>query len=62
MPKGKAEVLASANMALGTAIYEASQAEAAEADAASDAAKDEQEDVVDADFEEINEDDDKKSA
>ena len=39
-------------MKLGQAMYEASQAEAAEADAATDAKKD-GEDVVDADFEEI---------
>jgi molecular chaperone DnaK len=42
-------------------MYEASQAEAAEADAATDAKKD-GEDVVDADFEEIDEDDDKKKS
>ncbi len=60
--KAKSTVLAEASMKLGQAMYEASQAEAAEADAASDAEKD-GEDVVDADFEEIDEDDDtKKSA
>ena len=59
--KAKSEALANASMKLGQAIYEASQAEAAEADAAADAAKDE--DVVDADFEEIDDDkDEKKSA
>ena len=42
------------------AMYEASQKEAAEADAKADAAKDS--DVVDADFEEIDEDDDKKKS
>ena len=57
--KAKTEVLATASMKLGQAMYEASQDEAAEADAAADAARD---DVVDADFEEIDEDDDKKSA
>jgi molecular chaperone DnaK len=41
-------------------MYEASQKEAAEADAKADAAKDG--DVVDADFEEIDEDGKKKSA
>ena len=59
--KAKTEVLATASMKLGQAMYEASQDEAAEADAAADAAR-EDEDVVDADFEEIDEDDDKKSA
>ena len=58
--KAKTTVLAEASMKLGQAMYEASQTEAAEADAAADAAKDE--DVVDADFEEINDDDEKKSA
>ena len=57
--KAKSESLATASMKLGQAIYEASQKEAAESDAASDASKDE--DVVDADFEEID-DDEKKSA
>jgi molecular chaperone DnaK len=53
--------LAEVSMKLGQAMYEASQKEAAESDAASDAAKDS--DVVDADFEEIeDEDDTKKSA
>lgn len=60
--KAKSEVLATASMKLGQAMYEAAQSEAAEADAAADAARDEQEDVVDADFEEIDDEDDKKSA
>ena len=47
-------------MKLGQAMYEAEQEEAS-SDAAADAAADEGEDVVDADFEEIDEDD-KKSA
>ncbi len=60
--KAKSTVLAEASMKLGQAMYEASQAEAAEADAAADAESD-GEDVVDADFEEIDDDDDtKKSA
>jgi len=42
-------------MKLGQAMYEAQQAESAEADA-------DGEDVVDADFEEINDDDERKSA
>ena len=57
--KAKSEALANASMKLGQAIYEASQKEAAESDAAADASRDE--DVVDADFEEIY-DDEKKSA
>ena len=59
--KAKANTLAEVSMKLGQAMYEASQAEAAEADAKADAAKS-GDDVVDADFEEINDDDGKKSA
>ena len=59
--KAKSTALAEASMKLGQAMYETSQAEAAEADAATDAKKD-GEDVVDADFEEIDEDDDKKKS
>jgi molecular chaperone DnaK len=55
--EAKSEALATASMKLGQAIYEASQAEAASADAARSG-----EDVVDADFEEIDDDDKKKSA
>ncbi|WP_295808053.1 molecular chaperone DnaK [uncultured Nitratireductor sp.] len=58
--KTKTNTLAEASMKLGQAMYEASQAETAEADAAADA-KASGDDVVDADFEEIDEDD-KKSA
>ncbi|MEP9374493.1 molecular chaperone DnaK [Mesorhizobium sp. KR1-2] len=57
----KSQALAEVSMKLGQAMYEASQKEAAESDAAADAAKDGA-DVVDADFEEINEDDDKKKS
>ncbi len=57
----KTQSLAEASMKLGQAMYEASQKEAAETDAASDAAK-EGSDVVDADFEEIDDDDDKKKS
>lgn len=53
----KSQTLAEASMKLGQAMYEASQQEAAESDAAADAAKDS--DVVDADFEEIDDNDDK---
>ena len=56
--KAKSEALATASMKLGQAMYEASQTEAAEADAAADAARDD--DVVDADFEEIDDDEDNK--
>ena len=59
--KSRTEALANASMKLGQAMYEASQEEAAAADAAADAAR-EDEDVVDADFEEIDDEDDKKSA
>ncbi|EKF19262.1 molecular chaperone DnaK [Nitratireductor pacificus] len=58
--KAKTNTLAEASMKLGQAMYEASQKEAAESDAAADA-KASGDDVVDADFEEIDEDD-KKSA
>ena len=56
----RTQALAEASMKLGQAMYEASQAEAAQADAKADMAKDS--DVVDADFEEIDDDDKKKSA
>mgnify|MGYP000545483089 FL=1 len=59
----KTQALAEASMKLGQAMYEAQQAEeeaAASADAAADAAKDD--DVVDADFEEIDDDDDQKKS
>jgi molecular chaperone DnaK len=63
--KAKQQVLMDASMKLGQAMYEAQSAQA-EADAAADAAKDAQNDsdVVDADFEEIDdeEEDKKKSA
>ncbi|OBQ67247.1 molecular chaperone DnaK [Mesorhizobium erdmanii] len=58
--EAKSQVLAEASMKLGQAMYEASQKETAEADAKADAAKDS--DVVDADFEEIDGDDDKKKS
>ncbi|TCD16390.1 molecular chaperone DnaK [Oricola cellulosilytica] len=61
--KAKTQALAETSMKLGQAMYEAQQAEetaAAEADASSDAAKDD--DVVDADFEEIDDDDDQKKS
>jgi len=58
--EAKSQILAEASMKLGQAMYEASQKEAAEADAQADAAKDS--DVVDADFEEIDDEDDKKKS
>jgi molecular chaperone DnaK len=57
----KTNHLAEVSMKLGQAMYEASQAEAAEADAKADAQKS-GEDVVDADFEEIDDNDDKKKS
>ena len=59
--KAKSEALATASMKMGQAIYESQQAEAANADAEADASA-EDDDVVDADFEEIDDEDDKKSA
>lgn len=56
----RSQTLTEVSMKLGQAMYEASQKDAAEADAKADAAKDS--DVVDADFEEIDEDGKKKSA
>jgi molecular chaperone DnaK len=58
--QAKTQTLAEVSMKLGQAMYEASQKDAAEADARADAAKDS--DVVDADFEEIDENDDKKKS
>ncbi|MEP3277803.1 MAG: molecular chaperone DnaK [Stappiaceae bacterium] len=61
--QAKTQALAEASMKLGEAMYQAAQSEeqeAAEADAPADAAADD-DDVVDADFEEVS-DDDKKSA
>ena len=55
--KAKTQTLMEASMKLGQAMYEATQNDQAEADAAADMAKD---DVVDAEFEEME--DDKKSA
>ncbi|MEO1406213.1 MAG: Hsp70 family protein, partial [Pseudomonadota bacterium] len=57
--QAKTQALMQAAMKLGEAIYASQQEEAAHADAAADAAAD-GDDVVDADFEEV--DDEKKSA
>ncbi|MCK3779946.1 molecular chaperone DnaK [Ensifer sesbaniae] len=56
--KAKTNTLMEVSMKLGQAIYEAQQAEAAHTDAAADAARDG--DVVDADYEEVNDEDDRK--
>jgi molecular chaperone DnaK len=60
--KAKTQVLMDASMKLGQAMYEAQSAQA-EADAAADAAKDaSNDDVVDADFEEIDDEEEKKKS
>ncbi len=64
--KAKSEALAQASMKLGEAMYKAQQEAQANADAASDAAADDAasgksgEDVVDADFTEVDDDDNNK--
>ena len=58
--QAKHQALMTAAMKLGEAIYASQQAETAEADAKADAGADGDDDVVDADFEEV--DDDRKSA
>ncbi|HXV31557.1 MAG TPA: molecular chaperone DnaK [Sinorhizobium sp.] len=55
--KAKTNTLMEVSMKLGQAIYESQQAEAAHADAAADAKGD---DVVDADYEEVKDEDDRK--
>ncbi|MCO4317252.1 molecular chaperone DnaK [Phyllobacterium sp. 21LDTY02-6] len=60
--KAKTQALAEASMKLGQAMYEASQAGEAGAEAGADATAKADDDVVDADFEEIDEDGKKKSA
>ncbi|SFO37653.1 molecular chaperone DnaK [Cohaesibacter marisflavi] len=60
--KAKTEAMTQASMKLGEAMYSAQQSDEearAAADAAADAAKDD--DIVDADFEEVQDDDSKKS-
>ena len=59
--KEKTDKLAEVSMKLGQAMYESAQAQQAEADAKADAQK-AGEDVVDADFEELDDDGDKKGA
>ena len=58
--KAKTNTLAQASMKLGEAMYKAQQSEAAGADATADGAKPADDNVVDADFEEV--DDNKKGA
>ncbi|WP_084398139.1 molecular chaperone DnaK [Henriciella aquimarina] len=58
--QAKHQALMTAAMKLGEAIYASQQEETAESDAKADAAADGDDDVVDADFEEV--DDDRKSA
>lgn len=58
--QAKSQTLAEVSMKLGQAMYEAAQKEAAEGDARADASKDG--DVVDADFEELDDADDKKKS
>jgi molecular chaperone DnaK len=60
--KAKTQTLAEVSMKLGQAMYEASQAAEAGEDAEADATAKADDDVVDADFEEIDEDGKKKSA
>ena len=56
--KAKTQTLLEASMKLGQAMYESQQADAANADAQADAARDG--DIVDADYEEVNDEDDRK--
>ncbi|MBB5539327.1 molecular chaperone DnaK [Rhizobium giardinii] len=58
--KAKTQTLLEASMKLGQAMYEAQQTDAANADAAADAARDG--DIVDADYEEVNDEDDRKKS
>ncbi len=60
--KQKTEALTEASMKLGQAMYESAQAEEAHADARSEAAKNDDGDVVDADFEDLDDEDKKKRA
>ncbi|MDW5316684.1 molecular chaperone DnaK [Rhizobium sp. PL01] len=58
--KTKTQTLLEASMKLGQAMYESQQTEAANADAEADAARDS--DIVDADYEEVKDDDDRKKS
>jgi molecular chaperone DnaK len=59
--KTKTQTLLEASMKLGQAMYEAQSAEAANADAAADAARD-GDNIVDADYEEVKDEDDRKKS
>ena len=59
--QAKTQTLMETSMKLGQAIYEAQQADET-AQASADAAHDAQSDVVDADFEDVSDDDDKKKS
>jgi molecular chaperone DnaK len=58
--KTKTQTLLEASMKLGQAMYESQQTEAANADAQADAARDS--DIVDADYEEVKDEDDRKKS
>ncbi len=58
--KTKTQTLLEASMKLGQAMYESQQTEAANADAQADAARDG--DIVDADYEEVKDEDDRKKS
>ena len=61
--KAKSETLAEASMKLGQAMYEAAQSEADQSDGTGTTSQaDDRDDVVDADFEEVRDEDRKKSA
>ncbi|MEF2550274.1 molecular chaperone DnaK [Aurantimonas sp. A2-1-M11] len=60
--KAKSDRLAEVSMKLGQAMYEAAQAEQPEGEAGADASDTAKDDVVDADFEEVNEDEDRKKS
>ena len=60
--KTKTQTLLEASMKLGQAMYESQQTEAANADAEADAARDSDSDIVDADYEEVKDEDDRKKS
>ncbi|ODS01085.1 molecular chaperone DnaK [Methyloceanibacter methanicus] len=60
--KQKLDALAQASMKLGEAMYQSSQAEGGDEGPSADAGGSADENVVDVDFEEVKDDDDKKSA
>ena len=60
--KAKSDRLAEVSMKLGQAMYEAAQAEQPEGEAGAEASETAKDDVVDADFEEVNDDEDRKKS